>query len=189
MPMGNLVAPYLSRIEPRPGRTRTSDRPDREVLELAVLSRIGAAMLVLPDSFRSSTARRTTPRSTARRCCSRATAFENWVRGHRLPAPLRNGRYRELAMVNVLQAVVTVVTIWLVHEQALLTAVAAIVIARATVSVLNLGCWCALPRPVPTLCRHRVQRSRSWPWPPGSGSIHCRCRRWRAWQCRARSSR
>jgi O-antigen/teichoic acid export membrane protein len=138
MPMGNLVAPYLSQMSDDPAVQGRAIARVVKFSSLLYCFSIGAGMLLLPQFIPLVYGSQYDGAVACTLVLLAPTAFENWVRGIASPALLRNGRYRELAMVNVIQAVVTVVTIWLVHEQALLTAVAAIVIARATVSVLNL---------------------------------------------------
>jgi hypothetical protein len=72
------------------------------------------------------------------------TAFENWVRGCCSPALLRNGYYKQLAALNVLQAVATLAAIVLAHQQSLIVAVIVVSITRASVAALNLAALCCV---------------------------------------------
>jgi O-antigen/teichoic acid export membrane protein len=138
MPMGNLVSPYLSRVS---DDSAAQGRAVARVVKFSSLLyafSIGAGVLLAPDFVPLVFG---TDYAGAAGCALvllAPLAFENWVRGACSPALLRAGRYRELACVNVIQAVVTLGTIWLVHREPLLTAAAAVVSARAAVSALNL---------------------------------------------------
>ncbi len=138
MPMGNLVSPYLSRVsDDEAAQGRAVARIVKFSSLLYCLS-VGGAILLLGDFIPLVYGERYAESVPFVLMLLVPVAFENWVRGACSPALLRAGRFRELALVNALQAVVTLVVIWFVHDQELLPAVAAIVCARAGVSSLNL---------------------------------------------------
>ncbi len=138
MPMGNLVAPYLS---------QTSDAPAAQALAIARVVKfssllycfsVGAALLVLPwfvpmvygGGYRSA--------AWLAALLVIPTAFENWIRGSCSPALLRNGRYRDLVKVNVLQVVVTLATLALVWRQPVETVLISVGSTRCAVAAINL---------------------------------------------------
>jgi O-antigen/teichoic acid export membrane protein len=138
MPMGNMVAPYLS---------RTSDAMEAQGLAAARVAKLssllysfsaGVGVLLLPWFV-------TTTYGGGYRDAARLalillvpTAFEAWIRGCCSPALLRTGRYRELMRVNVIQAIVTLVALALVNRQPLEVAILVVGVARASVAALNL---------------------------------------------------
>ena len=138
MPMGNLVAPYLS---------HTSDAPDAQALAIGRVVKfssllycfnVGAALLVLPwfvpmiygGGYRAS--------AWLAALLVVPTAFENWIRGSCSPALMRNGRYRDLVKVNALQVIVTLATLGLVWRQPVETVLIAVGSARCAVAAINL---------------------------------------------------
>jgi O-antigen/teichoic acid export membrane protein len=138
MPMGNLVAPYLS---------HTSDDAEAQgiaagrVLKLSSLLysySIGLGLLMLPWFVGAVYGERYRGAVMLAAVLMVPTAFENWIRGACSPALLRNGRYRELVRVNVLQAVLTIATLALVREQRVEIVIAAVGGVRSAVAAINL---------------------------------------------------
>ena len=138
MPMGNLVAPYLS---------HTSDEPELQgraiarVLKLSSLLyafSIGAALLLFPwfvgfvYGGKYDGAIRLIPLLLL------PTAFENWIRGCCSPALLRNARSRSLMKVNAVQAVVTVAVLVLVRQQPVEVVILFVGAVRAAIVSFNL---------------------------------------------------
>jgi O-antigen/teichoic acid export membrane protein len=138
MPMGNLVSPYLSQVSDDPAAQGLAIARVVKLSSLLYCLSVGAGVLLLPEFIPLVYGARHEGAAACTLVLLVPVAFENWVRGACSPALLRNGRYRELAIVNVLQAVVTLATIWVVHRWPLLTAAAAAVSTRAAVSALNL---------------------------------------------------
>lgn len=138
MPMANLVSPYLSQV------TDDAAAQGRAVASIIKLSSllycfsIGAGLLLARDFVPLVYGETYAAAGAFTLLLLGPVAFENWVRGVSSPALLRNGRYRTLAALNVLQAIVTLGTVWLVHDQPLLTAVTAVVCARAAAAALSL---------------------------------------------------
>ena len=138
MPMGNLVAPYLS---------QTSDAPAAQALAIARVVKlssllycfsVGAALLVLPWFVPAVYGGGYAAAAWLSALLLLPAAFENWIRGSCSPALLRNGRYADLLKVNVLQAVVTLATIALVWRQPVETVLISVGAARCAVASLNL---------------------------------------------------
>ena len=138
MPMGNLVAPYLS---------QTSDDPEAQGLAAARVAKlssllysfsIGAGVLLLPWFVSVVYGADYSGASLFALVLLLPTAFENWIRGCCSPVLLRNGRYRELMRVNVLQAAATLATLTLVHRQPVEIAILAVGAVRSIVAALNL---------------------------------------------------
>ncbi len=138
MPMGNLVAPYLS---------QTSDAPEAQALAAARVAKlssllysfsVGAGVLLLPWFVSVAYGVGYTGAALFALVLLVPTAFENWIRGSCSPVLLRNGRYRELMQVNVVQAAVTLTVLALVHRQPVETALLAVGAARSAVAALNL---------------------------------------------------
>lgn len=138
MPMGNLVGPYLSQVG---DDSAAQGRAAARVVKLSLLPyciTVGGAVLVLPAFIPLVYG---SPYAGAIACAVFLlvpAAFENWVRGCCSPALLRIGRYRTLALLNILQAAATITAIALVHREALPTAVLIIGLTRAVVSSLSL---------------------------------------------------
>ncbi len=138
MPMGNLVAPYLSETSDDPGAQALATGRVVKLSSLLYCFTIGLGALMLPwfvgvlygESYRAS--------AGMALLLLIPTAFENWVRGSCSPALLRNGRGRDLMRVNILQAIVTVATLALVMRQPFEVALIAIGCARAFTTSLNL---------------------------------------------------
>ena len=138
MPMGNLVAPYLS---------QTSDAPDAQGVAVARVVKlssllysvsVGAGLLALPWFIEAVYGERYRGAILLALVLLVPTAFENWIRGACSPALLRNGRYRELVRVNVLQAIVTIGTLALVHRERVEIVIVAVGAARSVVAAVNL---------------------------------------------------
>ena len=138
MPMGNLVAPYLS---------QTGDAPEAQGLAAARVAKlssllysfsVGAGALLLPWFVPAIYGVGYHDAAWLALLLLVPAAFENWIRGCCSPALLRTGRYRELMRVNVLQAVVTLAVLALVHRQPVASAILAVGAARAAVAALNL---------------------------------------------------
>ena len=138
MPMGNLVAPYLS---------QTSDDPAAQALAIGRVVKfssllycfcVGAALLVLPWFVPAVYGGGYAEAGLLTVALLLPTAYEGWIRGCCSPALLRNGRYGDLAKVNVLQAVVTLATLALVWRQPVGTVLISVGSARCAVASLNL---------------------------------------------------
>ena len=138
MPMGNLVAPYLS---------QTGDAPEVQglatarVLKLSSLLysfSVGAGLLWFPWFVTAVYGDRYAGAVSLTLLLLVPTAFENWVRGVCSPALLRNGRGRDLVKLNSLQAVATLLALALVYRQPLETALLVVGSTRAAVASLNL---------------------------------------------------
>lgn len=147
MPMGNLVSPYLSQVSDDPAAQGLAVARVVKMSSLLYCTTVGAGMVLLPGLIPLVYGEDYDGAAACTLVLLLPVAFENWVRGACSPALLRNGRYRELAAVNVLQAVVTLATIALVHRQPLLTAVGVVVTVRAAVSALNLVLLARLAAP------------------------------------------
>ena len=139
MPMGNLVAPYLSETSDDAAAQALATSRVVKLSSLLYSFSIGFGVLVLPSFVATVYGADYRAAATAALLLLIPTAFENWVRGSCTPALLRNGRGRELMRVNVVQAVVTIATLLLVMRQSLPVAIIAIGVARASTSALNLG--------------------------------------------------
>ncbi len=152
MPMGNLVAPYLS---------HTSDEPELQgraiarVLKLSSLLyafTIGAALLVFPwfvgfvYGGKYDGAIRLIPLLLL------PTAFENWIRGCCSPALLRNAHSRSLMKLNAVQAVVTLVVLVLVRQQPVEVVILFVGVVRAVIVSFSL----VLVRPLVPVGSYRV---------------------------------
>ena len=138
MPMGNLVAPYLSETSDDPHAQAVATGRVVKLSSLLYCFTIGLGALMLPWFVG------TLYGSDYRAAAGFAllllipTAFENWVRGSCSPALLRNGRGRDLMRVNILQAVVTIATLAFVADQRFEIALIAVGCARALTASLNL---------------------------------------------------
>lgn len=117
MPMGNLVAPYLS---------HTSDVPElqgRAIARVIKLSSllyaftIGAALLLFPWFVGFVYGGKYDGAISLIPLLLLPTAFENWIRGCCSPALLRNGYSRSLMKLNAVQTVVTLAALVLVRQQ------------------------------------------------------------------------
>jgi len=152
MPMGNLVAPYLS---------HTSDEPELQgraiarVLKLSSLLyafTIGAALLLFPwfvgfvYGGKYDGAIRLIPLLLL------PTAFENWIRGCCSPALLRNAHSRSLMKLNAVQAVVTLVVLVLVRQQPVEVVILFVGVVRAVIVSFSL----VLVRPLVPVGSYRV---------------------------------
>jgi len=138
MPMGNLVAPYLSQTGDDTAAQALATGRVVKLSSLLYCFTVGLGALVLPafvglvygQSYREA--------AGLALLLLLPTAYENWIRGSCSPALLRNGRGRDLLRVNALQAVVTLATLALVARQPLPVAILAIGAARALPTSLNL---------------------------------------------------
>ena len=146
MPFGNLVAPYLS---------QTSEEPEAQALAASRVTKfssllfcfsIGAGALVLPWFVPTVYGGEYAGAAWFALLMLLPAAFENWVRGCCSPVLLRNGRYRDVMRVNILQAVVTLAVLAVAHRLPVSVALVAISAARVSVSALNLA---AMGRIVP----------------------------------------
>jgi O-antigen/teichoic acid export membrane protein len=138
MPMGNLVAPYLS---------QTSDAPEAQSVAVARVVKlssllysfsIGVGLLLLPWFISAVYGARYNGAIFLALVLLVPTAFENWIRGSCSPALLRNGRYGDLVKVNIAQAIITLVTLALVHRQPVEIVLAVVGGARSAVAAFNL---------------------------------------------------
>ena len=139
MPMGNLVAPYLSETS---DNAAAQGRAIARVLKLSSILyafTIGAAVLLSPWFIRSVYAGSYDGAIGLTLLLLVPTAFENWIRGCCSPALLRNGRSPGLIKVNIAQAIATVLTFALVYRQPIEIVVAAVGGVRAVVAACNLG--------------------------------------------------
>ena len=139
MPMGNLVAPYLS---------QTTDDPEAQSLAIARVLKlsallyaftIGAALLLSPWFIAVLYSGKYNAAIGLMLLLLLPAAFENWVRGCCSPALLRNGRGRDLAKLNAVQAIATVATFAVVYEERLEIVIAAVGLVRSAVASLNLA--------------------------------------------------
>jgi hypothetical protein len=152
MPMGNLVAPYLS---------HTSDEPELQgraiarVLKLSSLLyafTIGAALLLFPwfvgfvYGGKYDGAIRLIPLLLL------PTAFENWIRGCCSPALLRNAHSRSLMKLNAVQAAVTLAVLVLVRQQPVEVVILFVGTFRAAIASFSL----VLVRPLVPVGSYRV---------------------------------
>jgi len=152
MPMGNLVAPYLS---------HTSDEPELQgraiarVLKLSSLLyafTIGAALLLFPwfvgfvYGGKYDGAIRLIPLLLL------PTAIENWIRGCCSPALLRNAHSRSLMKLNAVQAVVTMAVLVLVRQQPVEVVILFVGAVRAAIVSFSL----VLVRPLVPVGSYRV---------------------------------
>jgi O-antigen/teichoic acid export membrane protein len=138
MPMGNLVAPYLSQTDDDPAAQGLAAARVTKLSSLLYCFSIGAGALLLPWFVPVVYGNGYAGAAWIALLLLVPVAFENWVRGCCSPALLRNGRYRELMSVNAIQAVVTLVALFAVHRQPIEIAVLAVGTARVAVSALNL---------------------------------------------------
>jgi O-antigen/teichoic acid export membrane protein len=146
MPMGNLVAPYLS---------HTSDDPAAQGLAIARVVKlssllyafsVGAGLLLAPSFISAVYGGKYDGAIGLTLLLVAPTAFENWVRGCCSPALLRNERSRDLVKFNALQAIATITTLVLVYRQPVEIVIIAVGGIRAAMASLNLV---ALRRLVP----------------------------------------
>lgn len=138
MPMGNLVAPYLS---------QTSDARDAQSVAIARVVKlssllysfsVGAGLLLLPWFISAVYGARYNGAILLALVLLLPTAFENWIRASCSPALLRNGRYSDLVKVNIVQAIVTLATLALVYRQPVEIVITAVGGTRSGVAAFNL---------------------------------------------------
>lgn len=138
MPMGNLVAPYLSNASDEPA---VQGRAIARVLKLSSLLyafTIGGALLLFPWFVGFVYAGKYNGAIGLVLLLLVPTAFENWIRGCCSPALLRNGRSRSLMKLNVVQAVATIAAFALVRQQSIEFVVIVIGGLRAAIASCNL---------------------------------------------------
>jgi O-antigen/teichoic acid export membrane protein len=138
MPMGNLVAPYLSETSDDAAAQALATSRVVKLSSLLYSFSIGFGVLILPSFVATVYGTDYRPAASAALLLLIPTAFENWVRGSCTPALLRNDRGRQLMRVNATQAIVTIATLLLVMRQPLPVAIIAVGTARALTSALNL---------------------------------------------------
>jgi O-antigen/teichoic acid export membrane protein len=152
MPMGNLVAPYLS---------HTSDEPELQgraiarVLKLSSLLyafTIGAALLLFPWFIRFVYGGKYDGVIRLIPLLLLPIAFENWTRGCCSPALLRNAHSRSLMKLNAVQAVVTLVVLSLVSQQPVEVVILSVGALRAAIASFSL----ILVRPLVPVGSYRV---------------------------------
>ena len=139
MPFGNLVAPYLSQTSEEPGAQALAASRVTKFSSLLYCFSIGAGALVLPWFVPTVYGGEYAGAAWFALLMLLPAAFENWVRGCCSPMLLRNGRYRDLMRVNILQAVVTLAVLAVAHRLPVSVALVAISAARVSVSALNLA--------------------------------------------------
>lgn len=138
MPMGNLVAPYLSHTGDDPAAQGLAVARVVKLSSLLYSLSVGAGLLVLPPFITAVYGARYSGSIPLALVLLVPTAFENWIRGSCSPALLRNGRYRALAKVNIAQAVVTLAALALVWRQPVEMVLAVVGGARCCVAAFNL---------------------------------------------------
>ncbi len=138
MPMGNLVSPYLSQTSDEAGAQGVAVARVVKLSSLLYSFSVGAGLLALPWFIGAVYGGRYAGAIPLALVLLLPTAFESWIRGACSPALLRNGRYRELIRVNLLQALVTIATLALVHRQRVEVVIVAVGLARSLVASVNL---------------------------------------------------
>ena len=138
MPMGNLVAPYFSQTRDDPAAQGLAIARVVKFSSLLYNFSIAAGLLVFPWFIPTVYGGRYNGAVIVAILLLVPTAFENWIRGCCSPALLRNGRYRQLMAVNIVQAVATLGTLALVYTQRIEVVIAAVGGVRALVAGLNL---------------------------------------------------
>jgi O-antigen/teichoic acid export membrane protein len=138
MPMGNLVAPYLSHIGDEPELQGCAIARVLKLSSLLYAFTIGAALLLFPwfvgfvYGGKYDGAIRLIPLLLL------PTAFENWIRGCCSPAILRNARSRSLMKLNAVQAVVTLTVLVLVRQQPVEVVILFVGAVRAAIASFSL---------------------------------------------------
>ena len=138
LPMGNLVAPYLSVTPDDPQLQAHATGRVLKLTSLLYSFCSGAALLLLPETLVWVYGARYAEASALALLLFGPIAFENWVRGSCSPALLRNGAYRGLVSVNVIQASVTIAALALSWKWDRKGVIVAVGCSRAMVSSLNL---------------------------------------------------
>lgn len=136
MPMGNLVAPYLAHTSDESQGTAVA-----KVLKLSCVlysASVSAGLLLLPGLIEFVYGQRYEGAVPFALVLLAPTAFENWIRGCCSPALLRNGHYRQLALVNVTQALVTLLSLYLGRNLPLVWILLIVGINRSLVAAINL---------------------------------------------------
>ncbi len=138
MPMGNLVAPYLSQTSDDAAAQALATGRVVKLSSLLYCFTVGLGAIVLPSFVALVYGSDYRPAAAFALLLLLPTAYENWIRGTCSPALLRNGRSRDLMKVNALQAAITLGTLALVLRQPLPIAVLAVGAARALPASINL---------------------------------------------------
>lgn len=138
MPMGNLVAPYLSETSDDPTAQALATGRVVKLSSLLYCFTIGLGALMLPWFVGTLYGADYRAAAGFALLLLIPTAFENWIRGSCSPALLRNGRGRDLMRVNILQAFVTIGTLALVMRLPFEVALISVGCARALTASLNL---------------------------------------------------
>lgn len=138
MPMGNLVAPYLSQTSDDLQAQGAATSRVVKLSSLLYCGSIGAGALALPAFVPAVYGGAYAAAAKLALVLLLPTAFENWVRGTCSPALLRLGRYRALVKVNVLQAVATLTTLWLVRNEPAHVLILSVGAVRCAVASINL---------------------------------------------------
>jgi O-antigen/teichoic acid export membrane protein len=138
MPMGNLVAPYLSQTRDACEAQSVAIARVVKLSSLLFSFSVGAGLLLLPWFISAVYGARYNGAIFLALVLLVPTAFENWIRGSCSPALLRNGRYGDLVKVNIVQAIITLVTLALVHRQPVEIVLAVVGGARSAVAAFNL---------------------------------------------------
>jgi O-antigen/teichoic acid export membrane protein len=146
MPFSHLVAPYLSQTSEEPGAQALAASRVTKFSSLLFCFSVGAGALVLPWFVPTVYGGEYAGAAWFALLMLLPAAFENWVRGCCSPVLLRNGRYRDVMRVNILQAVVTLTVLAVAHRLPVSVALVAISAARVSVSALN---FAAMGRIVP----------------------------------------
>jgi hypothetical protein len=138
LPMGNLVAPYLSATPDDPQLQAHATGRVLKLTSLLYSFCSGAALLILPEALVWVYGTRYAEASGLALLLFGPIAFENWVRGSCSPALLRNGAYKGLVGVNIIQASVTLAALALSWRWDMKGVIMAVGFSRAIVSSFNL---------------------------------------------------
>jgi hypothetical protein len=138
MPMGNLVAPYLSQTSDDAAAQALATGRVVKLSSLLYCFTVGLGAIVLPSFVAFVYGPDYRQAAAIALLLLLPAAYENWIRGTCSPALLRNGRSRDLMKVNALQAIITLGTLALVIRQPLHLAVLAVGAARALPASINL---------------------------------------------------
>ncbi|MGH9257332.1 MAG: lipopolysaccharide biosynthesis protein [Vicinamibacterales bacterium] len=144
MPLGNLVAPYLSQTSEESGAQALAASRLTKFSSLLYCFSIGAGALLLPWFVPTVYGGEYVGAAWFALLMLLPSAFENWVRGCCSPVLLRNGRYRDVMRVNVLQAVVTLAVLSVAHRLPISAALIAVGAVRASVAALNLAAMASI---------------------------------------------
>jgi O-antigen/teichoic acid export membrane protein len=137
MPMSNLILPYLSHVG---DDVETQGRAMVRIINCSSLvfcGSIGVSLVVLPTFIPFVYGERYGGAVICALLLLVPTAYENWIRSWGSPTLLRNGEYKALSSLNLLQVVATLGTLWAVHLQSLPKVLIAVGVARAAVATLS----------------------------------------------------